>query len=157
MHLLAGRLHSRRARSAMDRPKGQSGPDFGIPGRGGACVPGSAARDWLTGLAAVAGDFGCVGSSPVQRLIAALPAWDPEGEASGARRRIRSRSRPGQMERHRARALGRDSKAPRRKGLSPAPPAGPYELGEKRPKLVSVVQSHGVRRIPGPSAPCSPG
>ncbi|KAL1780911.1 diaphanous-like 3 isoform X1 [Sigmodon hispidus] len=39
------------------------------------------------------------------------------------------------MERHRARALGRDSKAPRRKGLAPAPPAGPYEPGEKRPKL----------------------
>lgn len=39
------------------------------------------------------------------------------------------------MERHRARALGRDSKAPRRKGLPSAPPAGPYEPGEKRPKL----------------------
>ncbi|ERE90266.1 putative protein diaphanous-like protein [Cricetulus griseus] len=39
------------------------------------------------------------------------------------------------MERQRARALGRDSKAPRRKGLSPAPPSGPHEPGEKRPKL----------------------
>ncbi|XP_060247481.1 LOW QUALITY PROTEIN: protein diaphanous homolog 3 [Meriones unguiculatus] len=39
------------------------------------------------------------------------------------------------MEKHRARALGRDSKASRRKGLPPAPRAGPYEPGEKRPKL----------------------
>nr|BAE38643.1 unnamed protein product [Mus musculus] len=39
------------------------------------------------------------------------------------------------MERHRARALGRDSKSSRRKGLQSAPPAGPYEPGEKRPKL----------------------
>lgn len=45
------------------------------------------------------------------------------------------RSRPGKMEGYRARALGRDSKAPRRKGLSPARPATYYEPGEKRPKL----------------------
>ncbi|XP_040610898.1 protein diaphanous homolog 3 isoform X2 [Mesocricetus auratus] len=50
------------------------------------------------------------------------------------------------MERHRARALGRDSKAPRRKGLSPAPPSGPYEPGEKRPKLLDKFASI---RIPG--------
>lgn len=36
MYHLASSLHSQRARSAMDRPKGQSGPGFGIPGKGGA-------------------------------------------------------------------------------------------------------------------------
>ncbi|XP_027249830.1 protein diaphanous homolog 3 isoform X4 [Cricetulus griseus] len=50
------------------------------------------------------------------------------------------------MERQRARALGRDSKAPRRKGLSPAPPSGPHEPGEKRPKLLDKFASI---RIPG--------
>ncbi|EDM02393.1 similar to Protein diaphanous homolog 3 (Diaphanous-related formin-3) (DRF3) (mDIA2) (p134mDIA2), isoform CRA_b [Rattus norvegicus] len=45
------------------------------------------------------------------------------------------------MEKHRARALGRDSKASRRKGLPSAPPAGPYELGEKRPKLLDKFAS----------------
>ncbi|KAH0512260.1 Protein diaphanous-like protein 3 [Microtus ochrogaster] len=45
------------------------------------------------------------------------------------------------MEGYRARALGRDSKAPRRKGLSPARPATYYEPGEKRPKLWSRFSS----------------
>lgn len=63
VYLRASRLHSRRARNAKDRPKSQSNPGFGIPGRGGARVADSAARDWLSGLPAVAGDFGCLGSS----------------------------------------------------------------------------------------------
>lgn len=158
MQLLPSRLHSQRARSSMDRPKGQSGPGIGRPGRGGARVPGSAARDWLTGPPEVAGDFGCIGPSRgSERLVRGAAGVGPGRWAEEPRPQVRSRSRPGEMERQRARALGRDSKAPRRKGLSPAPPSGPHEPGEKRPKLVSVEQSLGVWRLPGPSAPRAPG
>ncbi|XP_075805817.1 protein diaphanous homolog 3 [Microtus pennsylvanicus] len=61
------------------------------------------------------------------------------------------------MEGYRARALGRDSKAPRRKGLSPARPATYYEPGEKRPKLHlniktltdDMLEKFASIRIPG--------
>lgn len=79
MYLLASGLHSQRARNAMDRAKGQSGPRFGIPGKGGA----------LTSLVPRCG-IGCpdclwwreisdVLAQPCA-AVNAQRAWDPEGE-----------------------------------------------------------------------------
>lgn len=62
-------LRSQKAKNAMDRPKGQSGPGFGIPGKGGAlrhCLRGA-------GLAAPTacggGRFQMYWPSRVQRLM----------------------------------------------------------------------------------------
>lgn len=126
----------------MDRLNGQSDLGFSIsprPRKGlGGYVTDFAAPDWLSGLSTVAGDLyvlaqpGAAVTAPL--CLRGIRKVSPPSTAPG-----RSRLGPGKMERHRARALGRDSKVPRRKGL---PPGGAYESGEKRPKLVSVSQSH---------------
>lgn len=60
----------------MDRPKGQSNPGFGIPGRGGASVAGLRGAGLAERAACGGGRFRMCWLVPEQRLIT---AWDPEG------------------------------------------------------------------------------